>query len=48
MLMEHIHKAKSEQQREANLQQQAVARRDKARAKKAKATGAAPAAAGKQ
>jgi len=36
VLMEHIHKAKAEQQREKALQQAAEARRDKARAKKGK------------
>jgi len=34
VLMEHIHKAKSEQQREKALQQQADARRERARAKR--------------
>merc|ERR1712032_1294500 len=36
VLMEHIHKAKSEQLREKTLLAQAEARRDKARAKRAK------------
>jgi len=38
VLMEHIHKAKTEQQREKALQQQAEARRDKARQKKGRRT----------
>ena len=38
VLMEHIHKAKAEQQREKALQQAAELRRDKARAKKGKKT----------
>ena len=40
VLMEHIHKAKAEQIRDKMLQAQAVARRDRARAKKARREGA--------
>jgi len=39
VLMDHIHKAKAEQQREKSLQTQAEARRDKAREKKGRRVG---------